>query len=54
MKSKSIGFKSAAAQIAKKGGYSKKAASAILASASRNASAKAKKSNPRLKRVKGK
>jgi hypothetical protein len=32
-------------------GYSKKSAGAILASASRNASAKAKKKNPRLKRV---
>lgn len=32
-------------------GYSKKAAGAILASASRGASKKAKKSNPRLKKV---
>lgn len=32
-------------------GYSKKAAGAILASSSRNASASAKKANPRLKRV---
>lgn len=32
-------------------GYSKKAAGAILASASRHASAKAKKANPRLLKV---
>lgn len=34
-------------------GYSKKAAGAILASKTRDASASAKKSNPRLNRVKG-
>ncbi len=34
-------------------GYSKKAAGAIVASAARNAGKKAKKANPRLKRVKG-
>ena len=34
-------------------GYSKKVAGAILASRTRHASAAAKKSNPRLKRVKG-
>lgn len=34
-------------------GHSKEAAGAILAAASRNAGAKAKKKNPRLKRVKG-
>lgn len=48
------GFKKVQAQIARKGGYSKKAAGAILANASRNASAAAKKKNPRLKKVKGK
>ncbi len=48
------GFAKAAAAIARKGGYSKKRASAILASASRKASAKAIKKNPRLKRVKRK
>lgn len=53
-KSKHPGFKKAAAAIARKGGYSKARASAILASASRKASAKAKRANPRLKRVKGK
>jgi hypothetical protein len=46
------GFKAVASKIAKKGGYSKKAAAAILASASRNASAKAKSKNKMLKRVK--
>ena len=35
-------------------GYSKRAAGAILANSTRNASAGAKKSNPRLKRVRGK
>ena len=48
------GFKAVQNKIAKKGGYSKRAAGAILASASRNASAKAEKANPRLKRVRGK
>lgn len=47
------GFKAVQAKIAKKGGYSKKAAGAILAHATRNASAKAKKANPNLKKVKG-
>ena len=47
------GFKSVQASIAKKGGYSMKEAGAILAASSRGASAKAKKANPRLKRVKG-
>lgn len=45
------GFKKVAARVAKK--YGKKAAGAIVASAARKASAKAKKKNPRLKRVKG-
>lgn len=48
-----MSFKSLVNKIAKKGGYSKKAAGAILASASRKASAKAKKKNPNLKKVKG-
>jgi ribosomal protein S13 len=47
------GFKAVAAGIAKKQGIGKKAASAIVAAAARGASAKAKKANPRLKRVKG-
>lgn len=46
------GFKAVQKKIAKR--YGMKRAGAILASASRNASAKAKKANPRLKRVRGK
>jgi len=53
MKSKHPGFSKIADKIAKKEGVSKERASAMLASASRNASAKAKKANPRLKKVKG-
>lgn len=49
-----MSFKSVQGQIAKKGGYSEKTAGAILANASRNASAKAKKANPKLLKVKGK
>lgn len=48
-----MSFKSVQAKIAKSGGYSKKAAGAILANASRHASPAAKKANPKLKRVKG-
>ncbi len=44
------GFKAVQSKIAKR--YGKKAAGAILASATRKASAKAKKKNPRLKKVK--
>jgi len=47
------GFASVQGKIAAKEGVSKEAAGAILASASRGASASAKRSNPRLKRVKG-
>lgn len=47
------GFKKVAAKIAASG-YGKKAAGAILANATRKASAKAKKKNPKLKKVKGK
>jgi hypothetical protein len=46
------GFKAIQGKIAKK--YGMKRAGAILAAATRRASAKAKKANPRLKRVKGK
>lgn len=49
---KGMGFAAAATQIARKGGYSKKAAGAILAASTRNASAKAKRANPNLKKVK--
>lgn len=45
------GFKAVQSKIAGEG-YSKKAAGAILANATRNASAKAKRKNPRLKKVK--
>lgn len=47
------GFKAVQSKIQSEG-YSKEAAGAILANASRHASAKAKKKNPRLVRVKGK
>lgn len=46
------GFKAVKGKIEKEG-YSPKAAGAILASKTRNASSAAKKANPRLKRVKG-
>lgn len=45
------GFDKASASIARKEGVSQKSADAILAASSRNASKKAKKANPRLKRV---
>jgi hypothetical protein len=47
------GFKAVQSKIAAKEGVSKDAAGAILASASRNASAGAKKANPALSKVKG-
>jgi hypothetical protein len=50
---KGMGFRAAAASVAKKEGYSKEKAAAIIAVGARNASAKAKKSNPNLKKVKG-
>jgi hypothetical protein len=53
MMAKHPGFKAVQSKIAKKQGVSKKSAGAILAASSRNASAKAKKANPRLKKVKG-
>jgi len=46
------GFKAAQSSIARREGVSKDRAGAILAAASRGASAKAKRANPRLKRVK--
>ncbi len=52
VKKKVRGFKNVAKKIAKKQGVSQKAASAILASSTRKASAKAKRKNPRLKKVK--
>lgn len=47
------GFKAVQAKIASKEGVGKKAAGAILASATRKASASAKRANPNLKKVKG-
>lgn len=52
MSTKHPGFKAVQKKIAKK--YGMKKAGAILASATRKASASAKKANPRLKKVKGK
>lgn len=49
-----MSFKSVQAKIAAKEGISKDKAGAILASSSRNASAAAKRKNPKLKKVKGK
>lgn len=46
------GFKAVQGRIAKKMGVSRERAGAILASATRKASAKAKRANPRLRRVK--
>ena len=46
-----MSFKQAVKQV-QKGGYSKKAAAAIVANASRKASPAAKAKNPKLKRVK--
>ena len=48
-----MSFKSVQAKIAKSEGIPMKNAGAILAKSSRNASAKAKKANPNLKKVKG-
>ena len=53
MKTKSHpGFKAVQKKI-EASGYSKKAAGAILANATRHASTKAKAHNPKLKKVKG-
>lgn len=53
MAKKHPGFASVQNKIAKEEGVSKDRAGAILASSSRGASKKAKKANPRLKKVKG-
>lgn len=47
-----MSFKSVQKKIEKKEGVSKKAAGAILAKSTRNASPAAKKKNPNLKKVK--
>lgn len=52
MAGKHPGFKKVQASIARKSGVSMEAAGAILAASSRHASAKAKRRNSRLKRVK--
>ena len=49
---KGMGFKAAQKQIAKKSGVPMKNAGAILASSTRKASAKAKRKNPNLNKVK--
>jgi hypothetical protein len=46
------GFKAVQSSIAQREGVSKEAAGAILANATRKASAKAKARNPKLKKVK--
>lgn len=53
MAKKPTGFKNVEKGIAKKEGIPMKNAGAILASAGRNASPKAKKMNPKLMRIKG-
>ena len=50
---KGMGFKAAQKQIAKKSGVPMKNAGAILAASTRKASAKAKRANPNLNKVKG-
>jgi hypothetical protein len=47
------GFKAVQERIARRMGVSKERAGAILAAATRRASAAAKRRNPRLRRVKG-
>lgn len=47
-----MSFKQAVKNVMKGGKYNKKAAAAIVASASRNASPAAKRKNPKLKKVK--
>ena len=49
---KVTGFKNVSNKIARQQGISKRAASAILASSTRKASASAKRKNPNLKKVK--
>lgn len=51
MSAKHPGFKAVQGKIAQK--YGMKSAGAILASKTRNASAAAKRKNPRLKKVRG-
>lgn len=53
LEKKGMGFKAAAASIAKKQGISMERAGAILAAGARKAGAKAVKANPNLKKVSG-
>ncbi len=53
MSAKHTGFAAVQSKIEAKEGVSKDRAGAILAASTRKASAKAKKANPRLLRVKG-
>lgn len=50
---KHMGFKAAQKHISQSEGVSMEKAGAMLATSTRKASAKAKRKNPRLKRVKG-
>lgn len=50
-KVKHVGFDKASASVAKKQGVSAKRADAIVAAGARKASAKAKRKNPRLRKV---
>lgn len=52
MSKKHPGFEATANKIARREGYSTERAKAILAESTRDASAKAKKANPKLKKVK--
>lgn len=54
MAKKHPGFKAVQGKIARQQGISRERAGAILAASTRGASAKAKRANPRLKRVRGK
>lgn len=54
MSKKHPGFKAEQSKIAKKEGVSQKEAGAILAASTRKASPAAKRSNPNLKKVRGK
>ena len=53
MSKKHPGFKAVQGKIARRMGVSMDRAGAILAASTRNASKKAKRKNPRLKKVKG-
>lgn len=48
---KGMGFRAASSSIMRKGGYGRDTANRILAASSRNASRKAKRANPNLRKV---